>query len=415
MLRTIFFAITLLQTTLTFAIDQIHLSIGESLFLPIQSHSTIRLQRKDVVQIKDFGNKLQVVGKKLGTTSLHCGKKEYSVIILEKPLYKSLHQLEEWIKDKRGLRLDIKENSLSIQGRFLSFEDFLNLDSYTDSSSEFVIESLWSTAHQLELETFLYEKLKKNNLLPGQLTFSPYLSMRLNKEQSTKISEYKKILNPFGVSLINDQNNFGQNPTIKIQLHIAHVKKSFFRIWGVRWPSQATATLVDGKNLSLNPMEVSIHSLESQGLGKVLASPQIIAESGKEAAFHSGGEFPIRTSTQFTNNVHWKPYGLFLKTKSFASANGQLQIQIKAEISAIDKSNSAEGVPGMIRNVVETTVNMKQAQPILISGLIQKDQSNNREGLAWLSQIPLLKNIFSTGEILSNEHDLIFILIPSLI
>lgn len=185
------------------------------------------------------------------------------------------------------------------------------------------------------------------------------------------------------------------------------------RTWGISWPSEATATLLAGQDLNLNPINVSLKALESQGQGQLLASPTLITESNKQAEFHSGGEFPITTTTQFNNSVQWKRYGLFLKTTPVANSQGSLKIHIDLEMSTLDQSFSNSEVPALIRSNVKTQVNMAKPQPILLSGFLRQDRGNNLSGLPWLQQIPIFKPLFSTGNVYDSELELVFILIPS--
>ena len=214
-----------------------------------------------------------------------------------------------------------------------------------------------------------------------------------------------------GIELILDPDELAQIPVIRIKLYIAHLKKSFLRKWGVQWPGNfSTSTLPEIIKPDL--FSVSLQTLETRGFGQILASPTFIVESGQTAEFHSGGEFPMVTTTRFNNSVQWKPYGLFLKTTPKTNAKRNLKVTVKLELSSIDESFSIGGIPALTRSHFKTEVNLKTPKPIILSGFSRQDSGKNNQGLPWLKQIPLLKPLFSSGQIHNSKMDLAFILLP---
>lgn len=389
------------------------LAIGESITLKTSALQTLRVQKKGIIRLQDEGSQLIITGQKIGKTRIQLGSKTHLIEVLKKKRFLTLNQLNTWAQNKRGPKVIIEDGEIKLKGRLLRLSDFKTLSDFTKETADFSLETKLLPPMRQKIQTFLKSLLLENNLPAGQLSFTPKASLRIPSQQKKLLSRYKKTLAPYGIQVLLDQNELTQARVIKIQVYIAHIKKSFMRQWGVNWPAETTATILAGTELNFQPLTLSLKALESQGQGQLLATPTLVTESNKVAEFHSGGEFPITTKNQFNNSVQWKPYGLFLKTKPVANAQGHLKVHIDLELSTLDHSFNANNVPALIRSHVKTQVNMEKPQPILLSGFLRQDQANSRSGLPWLQQIPIFKPLFATGNIHNHELELVFILIPS--
>ena len=392
--------------------DDLNIAIGESVRLPTYPMEYLYFQKKSLVSLKDLGSKIILTGKKLGETRLVMGQKTYHIRILKKKLFESLKQIQEWSKGKRGPEIHVTNQHISISGRILSFYDFTDLEKFTEETSKFRITAHIASQLQKKIKNHVVKILREANLMPGTLSFQPHLQLRIGKKSQKQESRYKKLLSPLGVEIVLDPDELAQIPVIRIKLYVAHLKKSFLRKWGVEWPGNFSASVLPGTT-KFDLFNLSLQTLEAQGSGQILASPTLIIESGQTAEFHSGGEFPLVTTSRFSNNVRWKPYGLFLKTTPKTNAKKNLKVAVKLELSSIDESLSINGVPSLTQSHFKTEVNLKTPKPIILSGFSRQDSSHNSQGLPWLKRIPILRPLFSSGQIHNSEMELVFILIPS--
>jgi hypothetical protein len=393
--------------------QDVHLAIGETFSVKTTQFERVRIQKKGILQIKDEGHRFLLIGKKLGDTRVTIGKRQWHIQVLHKNKKESLDQLRAWLIGKRGPKIEIQKGTPRIIGRLLKIQDFLELPQHTHTKSEFHV--LWQMDSVLlsDVRSYLQNTIQRNNLIRGTLLTTDIWTYQIPPHEKDNQTRYKKILQPYGIQVQVDPHSISQAPVIKIQAYIAHIKKNFLRNWGVQWPTQASASLINASAVNLDTLTATLQALEEQGQGKTLATPTLITESGKMAEFHSGGEFPIRTTTQFNNNVQWKRYGLFLKTKPIANSRGHLNIEIELELSALDRTQATADVPALNRSQVKTQINMKTPQPILLSGFMQSSEGDSQSGLPWLQQIPLFSPLFSTGQIYRDDFELVFILIPS--
>ncbi len=390
----------------------IYLAIGESHKIAARPLATLRIEKKGIVQIKDEGSKLLFIGKKLGKTKVQIGDRSHQFVVLHKYKKDTLQALRQWLLNKRGPDLKVINHEPQIHGRLLRLTDFIEMAQHTNTKSTFQMAATIEPKVLHEVQDYLHQLIRDNNLFPGRLSVRPAWRYEVPSQNKDDLSLYKKILKPFGIEARIDPHSLSQTPVVEIKVFIAHVKKSFARQWGVQWPSEVQAQLIPGGDLSWQALNFSLKALEDQGQGRLLATPQLIVESNKTAEFHSGGEIPIRSTTQFNNNIEWKRYGLFLKTKARVNSQNNLQIEINLEMSSLDQESSATDIPALSRSQIKTHINMKSPHPVLLSGFLQQQSGESSAGLPWLSQIPIFKPLFSSGQINNRDYELVFILFP---
>ena len=392
--------------------EEIYLGIGETFKLKSRPLSPLKMQKKGILNVKDFGHSIVFTGKKLGQTKINLSGKEYQIQVLPIAQYRSLQSLSQWVKNKRGPAIKIENRKVVLSGRLLLLSDFWDLESHLHQQSQFINRMKIQDSQQNEIRSAMNHRLSINNLPAGQWSFSPNISMRIPTSEKTKLTNYRKILAPYGIEVIVDKQQILLHKSIQIRIHIAHVKKSFLRQWGMNWPTQFSAQVVSGKASRINDFILSLNTLENEGWGQTLATPTLLTEANQWAQFHSGGEFPIQTTTQFSNSVEWKRYGLSLKVRPTTNGVGELRVELDLDISSLDHNQSSAGIPALNRSQLKTQVTMKNPRPFFLSGFIQRNKSQGDQGLPWLRQIPLFSPLFSSGQITDSEYELIFILIP---
>lgn len=145
----------------------------------------------------------------------------------------------------------------------------------------------------------------------------------------------------------------------------------------------------------------------------MVASPELSARSGGEAKFLAGGEIPLVSSSANGTTVTYKEYGIKLEVKPLADDKGNVVVAVKTEISSIDSSTTVTGgYPGFLKRSSESVVNVTSGQTVALSGLVNDNRSQSRNGLAGLSQIPLLGALFRTDNKVNNRRELVIFVTP---
>jgi general secretion pathway protein D len=108
-----------------------------------------------------------------------------------------------------------------------------------------------------------------------------------------------------------------------------------------------------------------------------------------------------------------------LRVASRVSANGSVRLEIEQEISSIATGTNAvantAGNPTFLQRRVKTSVGVQSGQTVLLAGLIQENQENDRGGIPWLDQIPNLSDVLSHANKTGSRTELIIFLRPQII
>ncbi|MBV8358041.1 MAG: pilus assembly protein N-terminal domain-containing protein, partial [Deltaproteobacteria bacterium] len=119
-----------------------------------------------------------------------------------------------------------------------------------------------------------------------------------------------------------------------------------------------------------------IQLLEQHDLAKILAEPRLIAESGQQAQFLSGGEIPIVISQALNTSIVFKQYGTSVKfvPTVIDSNQGEIELRVRPELSEPDYAQGVQlfgfTVPAFVTRRAETRVRLRQSQTLIIAGLI---------------------------------------------
>ncbi len=206
-------------------------------------------------------------------------------------------------------------------------------------------------------------------------------------------------------------------PTIHFKVFLLELKKSRFRSLGLSWPgSVASAFRVStwGIQEALQ-FDLALQALEGEGSAKILSKPEIVVRAPGEAELFSGGEIPIRTTTQYSSQVAWKPYGLLLKLKVTHQTGDRVRLEILTEVSHLDLQSASSDIPGLQANRMKTEVDARFGKPLLLSGLLQDGVREQAKGVPWLRRIPVLGPLFGSEDYLNERSELVAILLPQIV
>jgi pilus assembly protein CpaC len=113
-----------------------------------------------------------------------------------------------------------------------------------------------------------------------------------------------------------------------------------------------------------------IQLLEQHALAKILAEPRLIAESGQQAQFLSGGEIPIVISQALNTSIVFKQYGTSVKfvPTVIDSNQGEIKLRVRPELSEPDYTQGVQlfgfTVPAFVTRRAETRVRLHQNETL---------------------------------------------------
>ncbi|WP_263563967.1 pilus assembly protein N-terminal domain-containing protein [Paucibacter sp. DJ1R-11] len=170
--------------------------------------------------------------------------------------------------------------------------------------------------------------------------------------------------------------------------------------------------ILSALNMGLN---AQLNLLAQEGRASVLAEPQLSARNGSRASFVAGGEIPYAVSTRDGVVIQFKTYGVKLNVQPRVDAHGNIRATIESEVSSIDRSVSTVGGPALLTRKTETEFNVRGGETIVLSGLLQRETSNDVDKLPVLGDIPVLGALFRSKRYQNKETELVVFVTPSLV
>jgi len=166
-----------------------------------------------------------------------------------------------------------------------------------------------------------------------------------------------------------------------------------------------------------------VKALETDGTIKTLASPNLVAVNGEKAKFLSGGEIPIPVvqsgSGDNSISVVFKEYGVKLDFEPTVIDSGIINLRVVPEVSTPDYTRavvlSGFLIPAFQTRRVDTVVELRDGQSLVIGGLTNTDVRKTRRKIPLLGDIPVLGVFFQNSRDTIEENELVVLVSPRII
>jgi type IV pilus secretin PilQ/predicted competence protein len=160
-----------------------------------------------------------------------------------------------------------------------------------------------------------------------------------------------------------------------------------------------------------NILDIQLSALESSGRGKIISNPKIATLDNTEALIQSGVRIPFETVSAEGTQTEFVDASISLKVTPHVTPDGFISMKIVATKNEPDFSRtSAGGAPTITTREATTEMLVKDNDTVVIGGLYRRTIQSTREGVPWLSRVPVLGWLFrNTRKQDDNEELLIFI------
>ncbi len=392
--------------------SELWLKVGEVRRLEASGDAVIRIGARGIVKAIDSRDGVQIVGLKPGSTSVVIDQKNYLVRVSRSSQKDFSLALGKVLNKMMGLKMHTDGAKLSITGTLLRFSDWLRIAEIARHNHGEYIFSAQALPDVAEEALAHFKDLARKKGIPV-IRFSADSNFKIHIPKSAQSlrASVEDIFNPFGIAVEMSGSDLEIAPLIRTRVILAELSKSFSQELGVKWPSEYQAqllpTLKGGGDLM-----ASLRALEAQGQAQILASPTLLCRSGSEAQFHAGGEFPIRMVSRTNRDVIWKQHGVILQVKPRADYQGAMSIEVETEVSLLDMANAVDGVPAIKKNRVKSHFDLPGKRTIALSGLLRQELGESKEGLPFLTGIPILGALFSSQKFLNHQTELVIFVTP---
>ena len=182
----------------------------------------------------------------------------------------------------------------------------------------------------------------------------------------------------------------------------------------------------------LPSVTATMRAMESAGVVRTLAEPNLTAISGESATFIAGGEFPIPagyscdpTTHVCTTQISYKKFGISLNFTPVVLSEGRISLRVMTEVSELSSDNAITvsqaltssttnsiTIPSIRTRRAETTLEIPSGGSMAMAGLIQEQNKKAINGLPGLDSVPVLGALFRSQDFVNNETELMVLVTP---
>ncbi|TIT80624.1 MAG: type II and III secretion system protein family protein [Mesorhizobium sp.] len=176
-------------------------------------------------------------------------------------------------------------------------------------------------------------------------------------------------------------------------------------------PFGALITRVIDSNIKV---DLIIEALESKGVVRTLAEPNLTTASGETASFNAGGEVPIRSVLNDAVRIEFKQFGVNLNFTPIVLDDGKIHMKLAPEVSDLTGFTPA-GDPIFTNRKLQTTVDLRDGQSFAVGGLLSSKNTRLQEQVPWLGQVPIIGALFHNSSTQKEETELVVIVTPHIV
>ena len=165
---------------------------------------------------------------------------------------------------------------------------------------------------------------------------------------------------------------------------------------------------------------------------KVISSPSLLVLNNQEAKINVGDQVPIQTSTLSNaiastnadnntgfaqaNQIQYKDTGITLEITPRVNSNGMVIMDILQIVSTVRETTTGVTTsPTINKEEIESTIAVKDGETLALGGLIQSTNQNNKSGIPFLHEVPLIGPLFGNTDLKDDRQELVVLITPRVV
>ena len=160
----------------------------------------------------------------------------------------------------------------------------------------------------------------------------------------------------------------------------------------------------------------TLNALITNGKAKILATPRIITIPGREASIFIGDHIPVQTEKHDSSGTYttteYLDAGIKLAYTPIISTDGKMvTAKVHTEVSTPSLVSELKNYR-ITSRTADTNVRMYSGETLIIGGLISDEQQESLRRVPFLSDIPLLGELFKNRSKKSSTTEVMLLLTP---
>ncbi len=166
-------------------------------------------------------------------------------------------------------------------------------------------------------------------------------------------------------------------------------------------------------------------AFQGKGKSKLVASTQIHAFNNEDSSARIGQRVPVQSAQYVTgtnntgtgvvsNVINYEQTGLTLKFKPLVFPNQDVQVAMEIESKDVAPGGTQEN-PVFTERTIKGTARIQNNKTLLLASVAQANEIDTRQGIPFLSSIPILGRLFSAPMNDKRQIDIIIAVTPQVI
>lgn len=181
---------------------------------------------------------------------------------------------------------------------------------------------------------------------------------------------------------------------------------------------------VGGHINRLDALAASVSALVTNNRARVLSQPNITSNEGQQGDVEIVTEVPLPSSTTGTGgttsvSVEYKPVGIRLLVTpriNWGPVSNSIELTIETEVSAVDFGQAitigTSTIPTLTTRKALTVVTVDDGETLAIGGLTTETERKNVSRLPFISDIPILGELFKNTTTERNQTTVVIVMTP---
>lgn len=232
-------------------------------------------------------------------------------------------------------------------------------------------------------------------------------------------------------------------PQINVQVRIQEVTEQAIRTLGMNWKVNfggfnVSVGASDGLGVSFDPtmsfmgfnVFPALKALENQGLTRRVYDGTLTMQSGQRslasasgatnasstaaASVKSGGRAEINIPSSAGNIVRQIDYGINLDFfNPQVAPDGTITLRVRGQVNQPAGPLPTSGVPNILNftnSEAQSTITFKSGQTVLMSGLLGTNETSAKDGVPFLSSLPIIGPAFGQQRTERNQSQLLVLI-----
>ncbi|QOX78681.1 type IV pilus secretin PilQ [Trichlorobacter lovleyi] len=181
---------------------------------------------------------------------------------------------------------------------------------------------------------------------------------------------------------------------------------------GVSGSPGAAAGISFGTLSSNIKLDLRLNAAVSAGLVRIVSTPRVATLNHKSAKITQGQQIPYTASTSDKIETKFVEAALALEVTPHINPNGTVVMKIDAKN---DSPGSTGNPPAINKKQATTEMMLRDGETTVIGGIFVESESNNDDGVPFLSDVPWLGGLFKSNETKRNRNELLIFITPRII